>query len=98
MFAYDAANRRTSLTLPNGIVMTYSFDAVSQLSGINYTLGPNTLGTLTYSYDLAGRRTGAGGSYAQTGLPSAMATTAYDAANELTQWGTTAPTYDGTEI
>jgi RHS repeat-associated protein len=35
-----------------------------------------------------------GGSYAATGLPNAISTTAYDAANELTQWGTVTPTYD----
>jgi RHS repeat-associated protein len=93
-FAYDSANRRTSLVLPNGVTMSYGYDSGSQLSGISYTLGSSTLGNLTYSYDLAGRRTNVGGSYAATGLPSAVSTTAYDAANELTQWGSATPTYD----
>ncbi len=35
-----------------------------------------------------------GGSLAQVNLPNAISTTAYDAANELTQWGTATPTYD----
>lgn len=35
-----------------------------------------------------------GGSYAQTGLPQAVSTTAYNANNQLTQWGTATPTYD----
>jgi RHS repeat-associated protein len=92
--AYDTANRRTSLTLPNGVVMSYSYDIASQLSGITYTLGSNTLGNLTYSYDLAGRRIGMGGSYARTGLPLAISTTAYNADNRLTTWGTANLFYD----
>ncbi len=76
-FAYDPASRRTSLTLPNGIAMGYSYDAASQLSGLSYTLGSSVLGNLAYSYDLAGRRSQAGGSFARTGLPNAVTTTAY---------------------
>lgn len=93
-FSYDNANRRTSLTLPNGVSMSYSYDNASELTGISYALGQNSLGNLSYSYDLAGRRTSVGGSLAAVNLPNAISTTAYDAANELTQWGTATPTYD----
>jgi RHS repeat-associated protein len=91
---YDNANRRTSLTLANGIVTSYGYDNASELTGLTYKLNSTTLGTLTYSYDMAGRRTTVGGTYARTGLPSAQSTTSYDAANELTKWGTATPTYD----
>ncbi len=91
---YDNGNRRTSLTLPNGIVMSYSYDNGSELSGITYTNGGTTLGTLTYGYDLAGRRTSVGGSYAQTGLPLPVSTTSYNANNQLTQWGSASLYYD----
>jgi RHS repeat-associated protein len=91
---YDNGNRRTSLTLPNGIVMTYGYDNGSELSGITYTNGSTTLGTLTYGYDLAGRRTSMSGSYAQTGLPLPVSTTSYNADNQLTQWGTASLYYD----
>jgi RHS repeat-associated protein len=74
--------------------MSYSYDNGSQLTGINYTQSSTMLGSLTYSYDLAGRRINAGGTFAGTGLPQAISTTEYDAANELTQWGTATPTYD----
>ncbi len=94
-FAYDSANRRTTLTLPNGIIMSYSYDTASQLTGINYTLGQNNLGNLAYSYDLAGRRTSVGGSFAAVNLPLPVSTTAYDAANELTAWGTASLDCDG---
>ena len=93
-FGYDNANRRTTLTLPNSIVTSYGYDNASELTGLTYTLNSNTLGNLTYGYDLAGRRTRVGGSYAATNLPNAVSTTAYDAANELSQWGTATPTYD----
>jgi len=58
------------VTLPNGVTMAYGYDAASQLTGITYTLGSNTLGYLTYAYDLAGRRTAVGGSYARTNVPA----------------------------
>ena len=93
-FGYDGGNRRTSLTLPNGIVMSYSYDNASELTGITYTNGGTTLGTLTYAYDLAGRRTGMGGTAAQTALPLAVSTTAYNANNQLTAWGTASLYYD----
>ena len=35
-----------------------------------------------------------GGSFARTGLPLPVTTTAYNAANQLTQWGTATLTYD----
>jgi RHS repeat-associated protein len=93
-FSYDSSNRRTSLTLPNSEIMNYSYNSSSQLIGINYVLAGSTLGNLAYSYDLAGRRIVIGGSYATTGLPVAVSLTSYDAANELTEWGTATPTYD----
>ena len=93
-FAYDADNRRTSLTLPNGVVMGYSYDSASELTGMNYSLGQNPLGNLSYAYDLAGRRVAMGGTLANTGLPQPISTTAYNVANQVTQWGTATPTYD----
>lgn len=51
----------------------------SQLTGLTYTLGATTLGNLTYSNDLAGRRISTSGSFARTGLPTPITTTAYNA-------------------
>jgi RHS repeat-associated protein len=87
-------NRRRQLTLPNGIMVDYGYDAASQLTGLTYNFGAATLGTLTYGYDLAGNRQEVGGTWARTNLPAAITTTAYDAANRLTQWGTATLTYD----
>src|SRR5262249_53937258 len=91
---YDDANRRSTLTLPNGIVTTYGYDNANQLTSLTYTLGQTTLGTLTYNYDPAGRRTEVGGTWARTGLPQAVTSTNYDAANRLMSWAATSLSYD----
>jgi RHS repeat-associated protein len=92
--AYDDAGRRTLLTSPNGIATSYTYDSASQLTTINYQLGATSLGNLTYTYDLDGRRTSLGGSLARTGLPQAMSLGTYNSANELTQWGNQTLSYD----
>jgi YD repeat-containing protein len=74
--------------------MNYVYDAASQLTGITYKLGSNTLGNLAYSYDLAGRRTVVGGSYARTGTPQAVSSASYNVNNQLTNWKGTTLTYD----
>jgi RHS repeat-associated protein len=93
-FAYDAASRTTSQTLPNGVVSEYSYDDASRLVGLAYRKGANVLGNLTYEYDAAGRRTRTGGSLASTGLPQAVATTSYNAANRQTSFGSQTLSYD----
>src|SRR6266581_3109154 len=45
-------------------------------------------------FDLACRRTSAGGSFARTGLPLALSSATYNANNQLTQWGAATLTYD----
>jgi RHS repeat-associated protein len=93
-FGYDSDSRRTSLILPNGVKLNYSYDAASQLTGIVYALGSNTLGNLTYAYDLAGRRIGVGGSYARTNVPLAASSATYNVNNQLTNWKGANLTYD----
>jgi hypothetical protein len=44
------------------------------------TLGQATLGTLTYTYGLAGRGKEVGGTWARTGLPQALGPATYDGA------------------
>ncbi len=73
---------------------TYSYDAASQLTGIVYQGGALAPANLAYSYDLAGRRVGVSGSLASTQLPAAVSSAVYNANNQLTQWGSTAMTYD----
>lgn len=92
--AYDAADRRTSLILPNGVSTEYTYDAASQLTAITYRKGAAVLGNLTYAYDAAGQRTQIGGSYARTGLPSGVASATYNAANQQAAFGRQSQTFD----
>src|SRR5207253_781143 len=78
----------------NGVTLNYGYDAASQLTGITYMLGTNTLGNLTYAYDLAGRRMGLGGSFARTNAPLAATAATYNVNNQLTQWKGATLTYD----
>jgi RHS repeat-associated protein len=93
-FGYDADGRRISLTLPNGVMESLAYDNASHLLAINYQLGNSTLGNLSYSYDLAGRRTAVGGSFARSNVPTALANATYNANNQLTQFGPSNFTYD----
>jgi RHS repeat-associated protein len=91
---HDVDGRRTALTLPNGVVATYGYDVASQLNAITYSLGSTTLGNLTYSCDLAGRRTTVGGTFARSGVPNAVSSANYNVNNQLTQFGASNLTYD----
>jgi RHS repeat-associated protein len=91
---YDNANRRTRLTLPNGVSTEYTYDAASRLTRLAYKLGTSTLGTQTYAYDGAGNRTALGGTWARTGLPPALTSATYNAANQQLTFGNTALSYD----
>ena len=93
-FTYDSSGRRSTLTLPNGVVATYGYDVASRLTSLTYTNGASTLGNLTYSYDKAGRRLAAGGMFARTGVPPAISTANYDAANQQLTLGIQGATYD----
>ncbi|PYO27342.1 MAG: hypothetical protein DMD86_18055, partial [Candidatus Rokuibacteriota bacterium] len=92
--SYDGVGRRTSLTLPNGVVTECSYDAASRLTGRTYKHGGTVLGALTYTYDAAGNRTSVGGTWASTGQPQALASASYNAANQELAFGTQTLTYN----
>ncbi len=93
-FSYDAANRRTQLTLPNGIVVAYTYDSGSRVTGRTWTLGGNQIGDLEYAYDADGRVIEKSGSMATTNLPQAVAGNAFNTANEMVTFDGTALSYD----
>ncbi len=93
-FTYDADNRRATLTLPNGVTVSYVNDNAGQLINLNYAKGGTSLGNLSYGYDNAGQRVQLGGSLARTTLPGAVSTTSYNAANQLTAWSSASLLYD----
>ncbi len=92
--AYDNASRRTTLTLPNGIKLTYGFDNANELTGLTYTLSSTTIDTMTYGYNADGEIVSRGGTLDVTNLPAALASASYDANNRLTNWGSTSLSYD----
>ena len=73
---YDAADRRTSVTCPNGILANCTYDAANHLAGISHLLGATTPGELTYAYGAAGigRKSTACG---RANLPPALASLVY---------------------
>jgi YD repeat-containing protein len=94
VIGYDNANRRSPLTLPNGIVLTYGYDNDSRVNSRSYQVGMTSVGNLVYNYDAAGRRTQLGGSLAATNFPTAVNSSAYDVVNQLTNWNGTTISYD----
>jgi RHS repeat-associated protein len=93
-FSYDAANRLSALSLPNNVTLDYTYDKKSQVTSIAYKKNGAFLGDLTYTYDASGRRTKLGGSFARLGFPAAVGSHTYNAANQMTQRGSTTLTYD----
>ena len=85
----------TQSPINNGVLVEYAYDAATRVTSISYKQnGTTVLGDLTYEYDKAGNRTKIGGSFARTGLPQAIASTAYNAANHQTTFGDKTLTYD----
>jgi RHS repeat-associated protein len=93
-YAYDTAGRRTTLTLPNNVSTEYAYDAASRLTGLTYKHGTTTLGTLTYTNDANSQRRRVGGTWARTGLPQAVTSATYNAANHQLTFGGRTLTYD----
>jgi RHS repeat-associated protein len=91
---YDEADRRSTVTYPNGIVATSWYDNANQLASLSYASAQTTLGTFTYTYDAAGQRTSVGGTWARTGVPAALTSATYDAANRIVTWNGTSFSYD----
>jgi RHS repeat-associated protein len=84
-----------SAILSNGVLVEYGYDSASRLTSITYKQnGTTVLGNLTYEYDKNGNRTKTGGSFARTGIPQSIASTAYNAANHQTTFADKTLTYD----
>jgi hypothetical protein len=74
---YDTANRRTSITYPNGVVTTTGFDAANEILSLSYDHGATHIGDLAYTYDTGGRQISESGSFAQINTPTAIAAMTY---------------------
>jgi RHS repeat-associated protein len=80
--AYDASGRRTSLTLPNGVTTSYTYDPASRLQQILHQKAGISLEDIRYQNDASGNRT----SYSRTNphplLPGELQAT-FNAANQM---------------
>ncbi len=81
-YRYDDAGTPTGVNLPGGWSSTVRHDDAGRVERITYKHGAVTKGTLTYTYDDAGRILSTGGSLAKVALPAARTAT-YDDANRL---------------
>lgn len=92
---YDNANRRISLDYSNGTTTSFAYDFASRLTNITHNGPAGIIEALTYTYDAAGNRFSANRANGTASLlPAAVASAAYDAANEQTQFAGATLTYD----
>lgn len=56
-YRYNGAGRRESLSYPNGIVTSYSYDDAGGLTGLTHSAADTTIASFAYELDKAGNRT-----------------------------------------
>ena len=84
-FGYDALGRRTSLTRPNGVNTSYTYDTLSRLLSVLHN-GGALPGSASYTYDAAGNRlTKTTVQEASPNPVSVLSQFSYDNIYELTQ-------------
>ncbi len=93
-YTYDAAGRRSSLTVPGQAVANYTFDNANRLTQIT-----DPTGTYQFTFDNMGRLTSASASYSFLTTRSFTTSYSYDAASNRTGFtdpenGSTAYVYD----
>ena len=82
------------MTYPTTNKVEYGYNIASELETITYKKGTTTLGTLTYTYDLAGNRIKTGGMFAQFNLPPALTTTTYNGNDQEQVFGSMTEDFD----
>ena len=55
-YQYDAAGRRSGVTLANGVLSSYAYDAAGRLTALSHALNTAAFSMETYCYDGGGRR------------------------------------------
>jgi RHS repeat-associated protein len=56
-YTYDIAGRRKTTTYPNQVTISYTYNKNNKITKITNTKGSKQLSTITYTYDLVGRKT-----------------------------------------
>jgi RHS repeat-associated protein len=91
---YDTSLRLTSVSLPDSIKRTTTYDAASDPTALTFKHGTTTVGTVNYAYTPDGQISSESGTLAGASLPAAVTSNAYNADNELTTSGGTSYSYD----
>jgi RHS repeat-associated protein len=83
-FSYDALGRRTSLTYPNGVTTTYSYDRASRLLSLKHLNALNIeFEVLNYLYDRNGNRIAMDRLNVTPKLPTPVVSATYNEANQM---------------
>ena len=83
-FIYDAVGRRTSLTYPNGVTTTYTYDSASRLLSLEHLSPLNqVLEKISYLYDRNRNRTAMDRLNITPKLPTPVVSATYNEANQM---------------
>jgi RHS repeat-associated protein len=92
-FSYSARNQLTGITRGNGVLSAYNYDQDGRLLSITHSKGAAILASDSYGYDAVGNRLSHAASIAQP-LVTPATTNTFNAANQMTQFGSTANVFD----
>ena len=93
--AFDNLGRRSSITFPNGVTTSYGYDNGSHLLNLQHKdPASQVLESLTYVYDQTGDRTSMDRQNVNLPRPGAIASTSFNAANQMLGFNAGSMTYD----
>jgi RHS repeat-associated protein len=92
-FSYDARNFLSTISRGNGVTTSNTYDLARQLLSIDHAKGDTLIDTESYGYDAVGNRNSHATSFGQP-LTTAATTNTFNAANQLTQFGSTNNSFD----
>jgi RHS repeat-associated protein len=92
-YSYDSRGLPTSLTRTNGVVSTFGFDGIGNVTSIVHQKGAAVLNAQTFQYDAGGNRTSVTNDLSQP-ITTPSSTSTVGTGNQLTSSSGTSYTYD----
>ena len=93
-YEYDQLSRRRKLIRPNGITTSYEYDDVHRLVRLTHSNTTTALEDLSYGYNLDNEIITISSLALAPVIPQSRVVNAANASNQVTQFGTTALSYD----